>query len=97
MSNDAVILTLVTVLVGAGLPFVSEELNKLFHANEKKALALAGIASGVLAVVVLFLTGGLSLQDLTLANFTVVFTAVYTVGNIVFNVIKKSMGWNITR
>lgn len=104
MSNTELTLVLVTLLVGAATPFFTEWLNIQFQANEKKALVLAGVASAVLAVFVLLITGQLKPSDFgDLFNgqatdaFAHVFFAVYTVGNIVFNLFKKQLGWDVKR
>lgn len=98
--TEGVLITVVTLAVGALLPFVTEWLNVQFKANEGKALAITGIASGVLALLVLLVTGNLALTDLVNLNrdtFTHVFTGIFTLGTIVFNLIKNKMGWNVKR
>lgn len=90
-------LIIISLLVGAILPFISEWLNKLFKADGKKALVVAGLLSAVVAFGVLIFTGGLKTADLTLANVLPVFTAIFSVSQIVFQLIKEKMGWNVVR
>lgn len=95
--DNGVTLTIITVLVGATAPFISEWLNTLFKANAQKALVVVGAVSGLLALGVLFLTGALTTADLNFATFTHVFTAVFTLATVIFNLFKKAFGWDVTR
>lgn len=95
--DSGVTITIVTVLVGALAPFISEWLNILFQANAQKALVVVGAVSALLASGVLFLTGVLTPADLNFATFTHVFTAVFTLATVIFQLFKKALGWDVVR
>lgn len=91
MSNTAFVVA--TVILGLLLPFVSEFLNGLFKTSGPKALVVAGVLAVVAAVIALVATGGIKLTDLTLDNFTPVFTAIFTLSQLVFQFLKDKLGW----
>jgi len=92
MENPTVIVV-ANLIVGAVLPFLTEFLNQQFVLNGKRALVLAAVLAGVVSVASLFVTGGLSVADLTLENFVPTFTLVFSTSSIVFNLVKDGLNW----
>lgn len=87
MENN--MLELVTsVILGAVLPFVTEAINNKFALHKEKALAIVGIGSALVAVLVLYLTGQLTIADFTLVNFSKSFLLIFGASQVVFNYAK---------
>jgi hypothetical protein len=84
---------LISLFVGLVLPWVSQWLNNQWKLDGPKALSLVTLLSIGLSVVILFLTGGLVLSELTFANFVPVLTLVFSTSQVVFQSLKKELGW----
>lgn len=84
---------IVTVLVSLLLPFILEKANEYYKLNGNKALALAGIASAIIAIGIGLVTGDLVLSDFTLDNFAPIFTEVFALTTVVYNLVKDKLRW----
>lgn len=88
-------LAVVTVLVGAAIPFLSEWLNGVYNLHKEKALLVVAALAALVSVAVLLLGGKLQVTELTASNFVPVFTLVYSTANVVFNLIVKNLKWEV--
>jgi hypothetical protein len=84
---------LVSLFVGLVLPWISQWLNERYALSGPKALSLVSALSLVLSVGILFLTGGLTLDQVSFENFVPVLGVVFSVSQVVFQSLKDALGW----
>lgn len=73
----------------AGAP-ITQVLKNWLKVKDKTALLLALAVSAVVAVAEMWLSGKLVFSDITLNNFPAVFSAVFAVATVYYNMLKDS-------
>ena len=91
MENPVIVVAL--VITGAVLPFIQEELNKIWKLDGRKALVLGSVVAFAASVIALLVTGELRAEQLTVENFVQVFGVVFGVSQVVFQSVKDQLGW----
>jgi len=81
----------ITFLVSLSAPWLQEWVNDKLQLKGPKAFALTALFAAVIAFVSLVVTGGLSLDQFTPANFVPLFAEVFTVTQVVFQTLKDKL------
>lgn len=90
MTIHEILVLVITLLVGfIGVPVI-QFLKNTFNLADKQAALLTGVVAVVFAGAELFATGQLGIADFTLENFTVVFTSVYGLSQIFYQLLVKN-------
>jgi hypothetical protein len=83
---------LVVVVIGIlGVP-ITQAFKNYFHLEDKGAVILTAIVSGVLALLELWLSGQVDFADVTLRNFPELFGLIFAVGTIYYHIMKDNKG-----
>lgn len=96
MGYEEVFTTLITLVVGlAGAPIIQLIRNGLAYlfkkpVDDRWALLIAGIGSGLLAALQMFLVGELTAEAFTVESFPTTFFAVFGIATIYYQLFKKS-------
>lgn len=96
-SQIATAVQVATMVLSVLLPWGSEWLNTQFKINGKSAFVVTAALTVLVAVGALFVTGGLTVSQLTWENFVPVFTLVFTVSQAIFQLVKDRLGWSVER
>ena len=88
MASEELMLLIISLIGGIlGMPLISWLKGKL-GLDETSALAIAVAVSGVIAVVVLLVTGQLAALDFTWENLPAVMGLVWSTSTVVYNMIR---------